>query len=110
MQQPPRPRDEPLVTNWTLFRFFLIGTYIGLATVFGFVWWFMFYEDGPHLKWSQILVWSKCDASSFDGRTDVTCDIFASFHPNTIALSILVTIEMFQALNSLSESSSLFSR
>jgi magnesium-transporting ATPase (P-type) len=110
MRQPPRPRDEPIVTGWTLFRFLLIGTYIGFATVAGFVWWFLYYENGPHLKWNQLLVWSKCTPESFGGRTDITCDIFNSLHPNTIALSILVIIEMFQALNSLSESGSLFSR
>lgn len=110
MRQPPRPRDEPIVTNWTLFRFLLIGTYIGFATVAGFVWWFLYYGNGPHLQWNQLFVWSKCNAASFGGRKDINCDVFLSQHPNTIALSILVTIEMFQALNSLSESGSLFSR
>ncbi|CAB4033357.1 calcium-transporting ATPase sarcoplasmic endoplasmic reticulum type-like [Paramuricea clavata] len=38
---------------------------------------------------------------------DVNCSIFADLHPMTMALSVLVTIEMFNALNSLSEDQSL---
>jgi len=110
MKQPPRPRNEPIVNGWTLFRFLFIGTYIGLATVGGMVWWFMYYPQGPHLAWNDLFLWSQCNNNTFAGRSGLSCSIFQDDSPNTVALSVLVTIEMFQALNSLSESSSLLSR
>jgi Ca2+ transporting ATPase len=110
MIQKPRPRDEPIVTRWTLIRYLVVGTYIGLATVAGMVWWYMFYEQGPKLAWEDLFLWSKCQANTVSHGRSIDCSIFHDNNPNTVALSVLVTIEMFQALNSLSENSSLLSR
>jgi len=103
MLQPPRPRDEPIVGRQSMLRFILVGTYIGIATTFGMIWWFMFYSAGPHLTWAQLFEWDDCTPES----STPNCLIFEDKHPNTMSLSVLVTIEMFHALNSLSERNSI---
>ncbi|KAK4529450.1 hypothetical protein CCYA_CCYA01G0307 [Cyanidiococcus yangmingshanensis] len=107
MQQPPRPNNEHIVNGWLLFRYLVIGTYVGIATITGLIWWYMFYSRGPHLTWAELRMHQRCrdglDLSS--GRTQ-TCEVFRNRHPSTVSLSILVTIEMLNALNSLSENES----
>ncbi|ELU44621.1 sarcoplasmic/endoplasmic reticulum calcium ATPase 2 [Rhizoctonia solani AG-1 IA] len=44
MRMPPRDVREPLVGKWLFIRYLIIGTYVGFATVFGYAWWFIFYE------------------------------------------------------------------
>jgi len=105
MSQKPRPRKDPIVSTSTFLRYFIIGMYIGLATVSGMIWWFMMYEDGPHLSFDQLFMWSSCD----EGST-IDCSIFKNRNPATMSLSVLVTIEMFTALNSISERQSLLSK
>ncbi|KIW12355.1 calcium-translocating P-type ATPase, SERCA-type [Exophiala spinifera] len=111
MRRSPRKRDEPLVSGWLFFRYMVVGTYVGAATVFGYVWWFMFYSSGPHISFAQLSNFHKCSATN-PLYANVDCGIFA---PNaisnrtasTISLSILVVIEMFNAMNALSSSESL---
>lgn len=55
MRRPPRSRSEPLVGGWLFFRYMVIGTYVGAATVFGYAWWFMFNPDGPQLPFYQLV-------------------------------------------------------
>lgn len=50
MRRPPRKRDEALIGGWLFFRYMVIGTYVGAATVFGYAWWFMFYSGGPQIS------------------------------------------------------------
>jgi Ca2+ transporting ATPase len=33
----------------------VIGMYVGLATVGGYAWWFMFYEAGPQITFWQLV-------------------------------------------------------
>ena len=80
MTRPPRPATAPLVDGWRFFRYVTIGTYVGIATIIGYC---------------LVLSSEKNDASSF--------------LPSTMALSVLVVIEMFNALNSISECESLTS-
>lgn len=46
MRISPRGREEKIINGWMFFRYFAIGVYIGIGTVFGFIWWFLYYQDG----------------------------------------------------------------
>lgn len=107
MMKPPRKAKEALISGWLFFRYLAIGIYVGVATVAASAWWFMFYENGPKVSYYQLTHHMQCttDHTNFDG---VNCEVFGDLHPMTMALSVLVTIEMFNALNSLSENQSLF--
>merc|ERR1719427_917823 len=54
MDQSPRARKEKIIDGWMFFRYFFIGIYIGIGTVIGFVWWWLYYEDGPQLTYHQL--------------------------------------------------------
>ncbi len=40
-------------------------------------------------------------------KNSYSCDVFTDLHPRTIAMTVLVIVEMFNALNNISENSSL---
>ena len=122
MKRPPRLRDEALVGGWLLFRYLVIGVYVGGATVFGYVWWFIYNPAGPGISFSQLVGLShpvgfpftnifqsnfhKC-SSQFP---EIGCEMFSNDmakSASTVSLSILVVIEMFNAMNALSSSESL---
>ncbi|KAK8861439.1 potassium/sodium efflux P-type ATPase, fungal-type [Kwoniella newhampshirensis] len=107
MKTPPRSGKEPLVGGWLFFRYMVIGTYVGCATVFGYAWWFMFYSGGPQISFHELTNFHQC-SSAFPS---LDCSIFTGLpaqRATTVSLSILVVIEMFNACNSLSENESLF--
>ncbi|KAE8376815.1 hypothetical protein BDV26DRAFT_264774 [Aspergillus bertholletiae] len=106
MRRPPRKRDEPLVGGWLLFRYLVIGTYVGAATVFGYVWWFLYNPEGPQISFWQLSHFHKCSAQF----PEIGCEMFTndmSRSASTVSLSILVVIEMLNAMNALSSSESL---
>lgn len=106
MRRPPRKRDEPLVGGWLLFRYMVVGTYVGAATVFGYVWWFLYNPEGPQISFWQLSHFHKCSAQF----PEIGCEMFSnemSRSASTVSLSILVVIEMFNAMNALSSSESL---
>jgi len=113
MRRSPRKRDEPLVSGWLFFRYMVVGTYVGAATVFGYVWWFMFHESGPQISFAQLRNFHKCSLTN-PLYLNTDCSIFnasslATKTASTMSLSILVVIEMFNAMNALSSSESLLS-
>jgi P-type Ca2+ transporter type 2A len=106
MKRPPRKRDEALVSGWLFFRYMVVGIYVGAATVFGYAWWFMFYSEGPQITFYQLRNFHRC-SSDF---AEIGCQMFTNDSAkaaSTISLSILVVIEMFNAMNALSSSESL---
>lgn len=46
MTRPPRGQNDALLSRWTLIRYFVIGTYVGLATVGIFIYWYIFAVTG----------------------------------------------------------------
>ncbi|XP_053197362.1 ATPase sarcoplasmic/endoplasmic reticulum Ca2+ transporting 1, like [Scomber japonicus] len=106
MGKPPRSPKEPLISGWLFFRYMAIGGYVGAATVGGAAWWFLYDPTGPGVTYHQLSHFMKCHDANED-FTGIECDIFEASPPMTMALSVLVTIEMCNALNSLSENQSL---
>ncbi|KAK2491594.1 hypothetical protein MC885_021572 [Smutsia gigantea] len=106
MNKPPRNPKEPLISGWLFFRYLAIGCYVGAATVGAAAWWFIAADGGPRVSYYQLSHFLQCkeDNPDFEG---VDCTVFESPYPMTMALSVLVTIEMCNALNSLSENQSL---
>jgi len=132
MTKPPRRADEALINNWVLFRYLVIGLYVGCATVGAFAIWYThtsflgidLSSDGHStVTFHQLRHWTEC--STWDNFSaapwtagGVTrsfadpCDYFRAAgkaKASTLSLSVLVLIEMLNALNALSEDGSLLS-
>ncbi|KAJ4965624.1 hypothetical protein NE237_017473 [Protea cynaroides] len=103
MKAKPRKVSEAVVTGWLFFRYLVIGAYVGLATVAGFIWWFIYSENGPKLLYSELVNFDTCGTR----ETTYPCSIFDDRHPSTVSMTVLVVVEMFNALNNLSENQSL---
>ncbi|XP_051134304.1 calcium-transporting ATPase 4, endoplasmic reticulum-type-like [Andrographis paniculata] len=132
MKKPPRKSDDSLITPWILFRYLVIGAYVGIATVGIFIIWYTqssflgidLSGDGHTLvtyaqlaNWGQCPSWQNFTATPFTTaggeviRFDDACDYFQAgkIKAMTLSLSVLVAIEMFNSLNALSEDGSLLS-
>jgi Ca2+-transporting ATPase len=120
MKKPPRRSDDQLISGWVFFRYMVIGTYVGIATVGVFIYWYLYAETGDGhslVTWAQLSNWSECPnwqdfhANSFLGMdfTKNPCEYFTKgkVKASTMSLSVLVVIEMLNALNALSEDNSL---
>ncbi|PHH71429.1 hypothetical protein CDD80_5286 [Ophiocordyceps camponoti-rufipedis] len=106
MKRQPRKRDEPLIGGWLFLRYLIIGTYVGIATVAGYAWWFMYYAGGPQITFKQLSRFHHCSTEF----REIGCSMFSDQRAragSTMSLSILVVIEMFNAMNALSSSASL---
>ena len=127
MRRPPRHADDELITPWVMVRYMVIGLYVGFATVGIFVYWYVFYDwsgyNQPLVSYAHVSNWGKCstftdyapDFSTWSspGASDLSSDPCAYFTAkgkataSTLSLSVLVVIEMLNALNALSEDGSL---
>jgi Ca2+-transporting ATPase len=121
MRKPPRSKDDLLISAWVFFRYMVVGLYVGFATVGVFVYWYLYYDwaqDGHTLvSFDQLSNWGKChdwegfEVKDFGGMSfkEDPCAYFTAgkSHASTLSLSVLVLIEMLNALNALSEDGSL---
>jgi Ca2+ transporting ATPase len=76
------------------------GVYLGLATIAAAYWWYLFDAKGPHLKFSQVITWTR--------QPQELQQYFENDTPSTMAMSVLVVVEMFSALTAVSERQSIF--
>lgn len=106
MERPPRSPRESLISGWLFFRYMAIGCYVGAATVGSAAWFFMVSPNGPRVNYYQLTHHLQCSLEPLD-FVGVDCKVFVHAKPMTMALSVLVLIEMLNALNSLSENQSL---
>ena len=127
MSRPPRRADDQLITPWVFFRYMIVGTYVGIATVGIFVYWYVFYDwseyEHPLVSYDSLAHWGKCtEFKDFKpdfkpwvahGGPDLSaapCDYFRAAGKktaSTMSLAVLVVIEMFNAMNAISEDGSL---
>ncbi|PKI54895.1 hypothetical protein CRG98_024726 [Punica granatum] len=130
MRRPPLKNDDALINSWVLFRYLVVGSYVGLATVGIFIMWYTqasflgidLVSDGHTLvelsqlrNWAECPLWSNFSVTPFvvgGGHTVAfsnPCDYFTigKVKAMTLSLSVLVAIEMFNSLNALSEDHSL---
>ncbi|PHT77513.1 Calcium-transporting ATPase 2, endoplasmic reticulum-type [Capsicum annuum] len=129
MQKPPRKSNDALINSWVFFRYMVIGSYVGIATVGIFIVWYTqasflginIVSNGYTLvelsqlrNWGEGSAWPNFTVSPFKvGNRLITfsdpCEYFTvgKVKALTLSLSVLVAIEMFNSLNALSEDNSL---
>ncbi|PHT63432.1 Calcium-transporting ATPase 2, endoplasmic reticulum-type [Capsicum annuum] len=129
MQKTPRKSNDALINSWVFFRYMVIGSYVGIATVGIFIVWYTqasflginLVSDGHTLvelsqlrNWGEGSAWPNFTVSSFKaGNRLITfsdpCEYFTvgKVKAMTLSLSVLVAIEMFNSLNALTEENSL---
>ncbi|CAL8471661.1 g11203 [Coccomyxa elongata] len=100
MTSRPRRTEDGIVNRWLFVRYLVIGLYVGAVTCGGFAWWYTLAPGGPRLTWAEVTGSRKCDS-------EAACAVFKDRHPSTVAMTVLVVVEMFNALNALSENNSL---
>ena len=122
----PRHADDELITPWVMVRYMVIGLYVGFATVGIFVYWYVFYDWSGHnqplvshvrQQLGQVLDLHGLRTGLLDvvlaGRVRPVQRPVRLFPArgkataSTLSLSVLVVIEMLNALNALSEDGSL---
>ena len=124
MKRPPRRADDQLITPWVFFRYMVVGLYVGFATVGVFAYWYIWYDwseyGHPLVSYTQLSNWGKCPDFGSDpayygvyspsfttwakhGGLDLSSDPCKYMTgkgkdtASTMSLSVLVTIEMFNA-------------
>merc|ERR1712224_1139157 len=89
MRQPPRPKNEPLISNWVFFRYMVVGLYVGFATVGVFGYWYVSYdwagEGHQHdlITYAQLSHFTSCkfENGKWAGKDDAY-EIFKDWETN----------------------------
>ncbi|CAM9515328.1 unnamed protein product [Chrysoparadoxa australica] len=116
MSNPPRPKDEPIMSTWLLTRYCVTGLYVGFATVGVLVHWYLSHGVtwGQLLDWSNAISWGEgeLDLKPIPGMEFLADNPSAIFTegkalPQSLSLSVLVTLEMLKALSAVSVDNSM---
>ncbi|EAY14503.1 sarcoplasmic-endoplasmic reticulum calcium ATPase [Trichomonas vaginalis G3] len=99
MDLPPRPKDENIITPMNLCRYIVGGVYLGLATIAAAYYHYILDPLGPHLTYYEI--------THYHGNPHIK-EILEDETAGTMAMTVLVIIEMFSALTAVSEHLSFF--
>ena len=112
----PHYADNSLITPWVFFCYMVVGMYAGFACIGVFVYWYwyLYYYEGNHtnISWKQLSTrghcseWMDFKVNDSDGQ-NMQNDPYKYFTegkqtPFKLLLSVLASIEMFNALNALS--------
>uniref|UniRef100_A0A6Q2YV63 Calcium-transporting ATPase n=1 Tax=Esox lucius TaxID=8010 RepID=A0A6Q2YV63_ESOLU len=103
MNKVPRNAREPLISGWLFFRYLAIGCERTLS-ISGALLYLWGSHNTSHIFPQSHFLQCGPENPEFEG---LDCELFESPYPMTMALSVLVTIEMCNALNSVSENQSL---
>ncbi|XP_952193.1 calcium-transporting ATPase, putative [Theileria annulata] len=118
MKKGPRHRNDKLIDRTTLLRYMVIGLYVGLATCGIFIQYYVFgispNEGNTLISLKKLMNWGNCMNweefhSSLIYDMSNSCEYFTvgKVKASTLSLTTLVILEMFNALNALSEDSSI---
>lgn len=112
MQKPPRSKISTILTKWLLARYFITGLYVCFASIGAFVWWYLDKGVSIHQlrSWGDCLNWNDFNPKLPDSMiVQSPCEIFTELRcfPQTLALSVLVIIELLKALSAVSLNTSI---
>merc|ERR1712076_38031 len=79
MDRAPRSTKDNLINGWLLFRYCVIGGYVGWATVASASWWFLYAPNGPEVTWWQLTNYMQCLGGG-EGFANLDCKIFEDPH------------------------------
>ncbi|CAK9143979.1 unnamed protein product [Ilex paraguariensis] len=120
MKKPPRRSDDSLISAWILFRYLVIGLYVGIATVGVFIIWYTHNSffginlsgDGHSvITYSQLANWGRCHSwdnfsvSPFTAGAQVynfdtnPCDYFQTGKIKAMTLSLSSLALYLSSLN-----------
>ena len=105
MEKPPRPTSEAIVNGFMFMRYLIVGFYVGAATVGSFLTWFFMHNYTFDNVVSRSIDGVSC-VNHPEGHPGCAA-LLDPVHARGVALSVLVVVEMFNALNALSENQSL---
>ena len=98
MRRPPRSPQETILSKWVQLRYLIIGVYIGLATLWGYLAWFL--RHG-------FTFWELIDPSLLEGNADRLAVLRDPREARSVAFTVMVFLEIWNSFNALSENASL---
>jgi len=113
MMKPPRKKNSTILSKSLLIRYLITGLYVCFASIGSFVWWYM--DKGVSVQqlrsWGNCLAWNDFNPTLPESMPVANpCEIFTELrcYPQSLALSVLVVMELIKALSAVSLNTSIF--